>query len=143
MFLGTYHHSLDAKGRITIPVKYREKLGPEFVATVGLDDCIALFPMQRFEEESSKLDSLPMSLAPARGYERILHSQAEYMGMDKQGRVLLPAHLRQLAGIEKELVLIGANTRVEIWSKERWFIYLARTQPLLPEILAQLSERNF
>lgn len=142
MFLGTYHHSLDNKGRITIPVKYRDKLGPEFVATVGLDDCIALFPMQRFEEESAKLDRLPKSLAPARGYERILHSQAEYMEMDKQGRVILPLHLRRMAGIEKELVVIGANTRVEIWSKDRWTEYIECTQPTLPAILDQLSERD-
>ncbi len=142
MFYGEYQHSLDNKGRITIPVKYREELGQEFIATKGLDECITLYPRDEWEKYEQKLRTLPTVRPNARGYTRTLYSSVAELEMDRQGRVLLPVKLRSYAGIEKDLVLIGIGPRVEIWAKERWAAYDAAQEKDFVEIASTLEDHD-
>lgn len=124
MFVGEYQHSLDVKGRIIIPAKLREGLGTRFMATKGLDNCIFLYPMEEWENIEAKVRSLPFTRADVRSFARFFFSGASEMEIDKQGRIVLPGNLREYAGIEKDLFIIGVGaSRVEIWDTGRWLEY--------------------
>ncbi len=123
MFLGEYQHSLDSKGRIIVPSKFREELGASFIATKGLDNCLFLYPMNEWKTIEEKLRALPFTRADVRSFARFFFSGASELEIDKQGRILLPSNLRDYAMIEKELVVIGVGSRVEIWANEKWTQY--------------------
>ena len=120
MFMGQYNHTIDAKGRLIIPSKFREALGDEFVVTKGLDGCLFVYDNKEWAAFEEKLKSLPLTNKDARQFVRFFLAGAALAEVDKQGRILLPAVLREFAALEKEVVLIGVASRVEIWSKERW-----------------------
>ncbi len=124
MFMGEYQHTIDAKGRLIVPAKFREALGAGAVLTRGLDNCLFLFPPEEWRTLEEKLKSLPLTKAGARQFVRFLFSGATECELDKQGRIVVPQHLRDYAGIEKEAVVIGVSNRVEIWSKARWEAYM-------------------
>lgn len=123
MFLGEYQHSLDPKGRIIVPAKFREELGSKFVATKGLDNCIFLYPLGEWQVLEEKLRSLPFTRADVRSFARFFFSGASELEMDKQGRIVLPPNLRDYAGINRDLMVIGVGARVEIWSNQSWEQY--------------------
>ncbi len=120
MFMGEYNHTIDTKGRLIIPSKFREGLGEEFVVTKGLDGCLFVFPMEEWHTFEEKLRDLPLTNKSARQFARFFASGATPCELDKQGRILLTAPLRGYAGLEKDVVLTGMLNRVEIWSKEKW-----------------------
>ena len=120
MFMSEYNHSIDAKGRVIVPVKFREALGDEFVVTQGLDGCLFVFPNEEWSNFEEKLKSLPMSNKDARKFVRFFLAGAAAVEVDKQGRILLPSVLREFAALEKDVVLVGVGSRVEIWDKARW-----------------------
>lgn len=120
MFMGEYLHSLDSKGRLIIPSKFREELGEKFVMTRGLDGCLFVYPMSEWSILEGKLKALPLTKADARAFVRFFFSGATECETDKQGRIIIPANLRAYAKIEKEVVVIGVSNRVEIWSSELW-----------------------
>ncbi len=120
MFMGEYNHTVDTKGRLIIPAKLREGLGEEFVVTKGLDGCLFAFPMDEWRIFEEKLKALPITREGARKFTRFFIAGAASCELDKQGRILLPASLREFAGIEKDVVLAGVLGRVEIWDRERW-----------------------
>ncbi|NLL93447.1 MAG: division/cell wall cluster transcriptional repressor MraZ [Clostridiales bacterium] len=120
MFMSEYNHSIDAKGRVIVPVKFREALGDEFVVTQGLDGCLFVFPNEEWGNFEEKLKSLPMSNKDARKFVRFFLAGAATVEVDKQGRILLPSVLREFAALEKDVVLVGVGSRVEIWDKARW-----------------------
>ena len=120
MFMSQYYHTVDAKGRLIVPAKYREQLGDEFVITKGLDGCLFVYGNADWEILEKKLTSLPVTNANARKLTRFFLAGATVCEVDKQGRILLPANLREYAGIDKEVVSVGVFSRVEIWSKERY-----------------------
>ena len=120
MFMGRYNHTIDPKGRLSIPSKYREILGDEFVVSKGMDGCLFVYANEDWKVFEEKLASLPLINPEARQFARFFLSGAQYVTVDKQGRILLPAVLREFAGIEKEIVLAGVVSHIEIWSKERW-----------------------
>lgn len=120
MFMGEYNHTTDAKGRLIIPSKFREVLGDEFVVTKGMDGCLFVFDQTEWQAFEEKLRSLPMIDKEARQFTRFFLAGAASVEVDKQGRILLPAVLREFAGIVKDTVLVGVGSRVEIWCKERW-----------------------
>lgn len=120
MFMGEYSHTIDAKGRLIIPSKFRELLGEEFVLTKGLDGCLSIYPMDEWTAFEEKLKALPLTNKNARTFSRFFVSGATSCELDKQGRILIPATLREFAGLEKDVVLTGNITRIEIWSKEKW-----------------------
>jgi MraZ protein len=123
VFLGEYAHGLDNKGRLTIPSRFREELGSPCVVTRGLDQCLFVYPPQEWQALADKLATLPLTQSDARAFVRLLFSGATECELDKQGRILLPPHLRQYAGIDKEVVVIGVSRRIEVWSAAEWEQY--------------------
>ena len=120
MFMGEYNHTVDAKGRLIVPSKFREQLGEEFVVTKGLDGCLFVYENTEWKALEEKLHALPLTNANARKFSRFFLAGATTCEVDKQGRILLPAVLREFADITKDAVLVGVGNRVEIWSKDRW-----------------------
>lgn len=120
MFMGEYNHSIDAKGRIIVPAKFRESLGETFVVTQGLDNCLFVFPNEEWQAFEEKLKTLPITNKNSRMFSRFFLAGAAMVEVDKQGRILLPQTLRNFAGLEKDCVFIGVGGRVEIWDKGRW-----------------------
>ncbi len=123
MFIGEYQHTIDAKGRIIIPSKFREELGYRFIMTKGLDNCLFLYSTEEWEKFEDKLISLPVASKDARAFVRYFFSGAVECEIDKQGRLSIPPTLREHARIDKDLVTIGVMSRVEVWSKEEWVDY--------------------
>lgn len=120
MFMGEYSHTIDAKGRLIVPSKFREALGDNFVVTKGLDGCLFVYDQDEWTAFETKLKELPMSHRDTRKFVRFFLAGATAAEVDKQGRILLPASLREFAGLEKDVVFLGVGSRVEIWSKQAW-----------------------
>ena len=118
--MGEYNHTIDTKGRLIIPARFREALGEEFVLTKGLDGCLSIYPMSEWESFEEKLKALPLTDKNARAFSRFFVAGATLCELDKQGRILVPGTLREFAGLDKEVVLTGNLNRVEVWSKEKW-----------------------
>jgi len=118
VLIGEYSHSLDVKGRVNFPAKLREGLGNRFILTKGLDGCLFVYSEQEWLVLEDKIRTLPMS--KARNLQRFLFAGAVDVEPDKQGRVLIPANLREYAGLDKDVMIIGASVRAEIWDKQRW-----------------------
>ncbi len=120
MFMGEYNHTIDAKGRLIIPSKFREALGDTFVVTKGLDGCLFVYDNTEWTAFEEKLKSLPITNKDARKFTRFFLAGAAEVEIDKQGRILVPNVLREFAELNKDVVLIGVASRIEIWSKERF-----------------------
>lgn len=123
MLIGEYEHSLDAKGRLIMPSKLRESIGEKFIVTKGLDGCLFGFSKQEWTNFEEKLKNLPLTNKNARDFVRFFLSGATECEIDKQGRFLIVANLRQYASMEKDVVIIGVGTRIEIWNKQKWEEY--------------------
>jgi len=122
MFIGEHKHSLDIKGRVIIPAKFRELLGDRFVITKGLDNCLFAYPLEEWQSLAKKLNSLPLTDKDVRMFIRFFFAGAFECEIDKQGRALIPQNLREYAKLEKDIVVTGALSRIEIWSNEEWLI---------------------
>ncbi len=120
MYMGEYNHTIDAKGRLIIPSKFRDVLGDEFVVTKGLDGCLFVYDNAEWSAFEAKLKTLPLMDKEARRFVRFFLAGAANVEVDKQGRILLPSVLRDFAAIDKDVVLVGVGARIEIWSKENW-----------------------
>ncbi len=120
MFIGEYHHTIDNKGRIIIPAKFREELGDNFIITRGIESCLFVYPLENFNRITDKLASLPFTKKDARNFSRFFMSGATNVELDKQGRVNVAIPLIDYAHIEKDCVIIGTGDRLEIWSQENW-----------------------
>ncbi|MCR4425751.1 MAG: division/cell wall cluster transcriptional repressor MraZ [Firmicutes bacterium] len=138
MFIGEYRHSLDDKGRIIVPSRFREELGGHFIVTRGLDTCLFGFPESEWRNQEQKLASLPMTLADGRAFSRMFFSGASECDIDKQGRALIPSHLREYAKIERDIVIIGVSTRFEIWAAAQWQVYLDKMSQSYESIAEKL-----
>jgi len=144
VFMGEHQHSLDKKGRLIIPSKFREilteKYEDKFVITRGLDNCLFLYPPDEWREIERKIKSLSMLKRESRAFKRFLISGAVECVLDKQGRIMIPVNLRHYARIEKDIVLIGAAEKIEIWSKENWQVYSKKAEESFEEIAQELGE---
>lgn len=120
MFMGEYNHTIDAKGRLIIPSKFREILGDAFVVTKGLDGCLFVYDNEEWKRFEEKLRTLPITNKEARQFVRFFLAGATEAEVDKQGRILIPNVLREFAGLTKDVVLVGVGSRIEIWSRERF-----------------------
>ena len=120
MFKGEYNHTIEPKGRLIIPSRFRELLGEEFVITKGLDGCLSIYPQEEWETFEEKLRALPLTNKNARTLTRFFVAGACTCELDKQGRILVPQTLREFAGLDKDVVLAGNLNRIEVWSKEAW-----------------------
>ena len=123
MLIGEYEHSLDVKGRVILPAKLREDMGEKFILTKGLDGCLFGFSQNEWANFEEKLKTLPLTNKNARDFVRFFLSGAVKCEIDKQGRFLIPGNFREYAILEKEIVIIGVGTRIEIWNKEEWKKY--------------------
>ena len=120
MFMGEYSHTIDTKGRLIVPSKFREQLGNEFVVTKGLDGGLFVYPNEEWKNIEEKFRNIPLTTKDARKFSRFFFAGAASCEVDKQGRILLPQVLREFADLSKDVVLVGVLSRIEIWSKERW-----------------------
>lgn len=120
MFLGRFEHSVDNKGRVAVPSRFRDKLAGELIITRGNDRCLYLFTQESWEPLASKLNALPTGDADARNLRRAVFSAAEPVELDKQGRMMIPSHLLQYAGINGNVAIIGLGAYIEIWDQEAW-----------------------
>ncbi|WP_276355936.1 division/cell wall cluster transcriptional repressor MraZ [Cohnella caldifontis] len=143
MFLGEYQHSIDDKGRIIIPAKFRDALGPDFIVTRGLDHCLFVYPRSEWNQLEQRMKSLPSMAANARAFTRLLFSGASECEWDKQGRINVPAHLREYAKLEKDCTVIGVSSRVEIWDSATWEEYSRQSQDSFNEIAEKLVDFDF
>jgi len=140
MFMGEYLHTIDNKGRLTFPAKFRDLLGETFVATKGLDNCLFVYTQGEWAMLEEKLKKLPMAKPEARAFVRFFFSGAAEVQCDKQGRVLLPPNLREHAALDKDVVVIGVSNRVEIWDKANWDAYNNEIGPEVTKIAENLVD---
>ena len=119
-FISEFNHTVDPKGRMIIPVKYRSVLGNTFVITKGIDKCLYFYPQEEWAKMEKKLEAIPLSSAKGRKFVRFLSGGATEVDMDAQGRILLPAYLREFASIKKDVVMTGTVGHIELWAKEKF-----------------------
>jgi MraZ protein len=143
LFLGEYQHNIDDKGRIIVPSKFREALGPQFIITRGLDHCLFVYPKEEWAAMEQKLKSLPLMKSDVRAFTRFFFSGATECELDKQGRVNIPGNLREYAKLDKDCVVIGVSSRIEIWSKAIWDEYYAQSEEMFNEIAEKLVDFQF
>lgn len=134
MFMGEYQHTIDSKGRMIVPAKFREGLGDQFVLTRGLDQCLFGYPMSEWKLIEEKLRALPLTKKDARAFTRFFFSGATECELDKQGRINIASPLLSYAKLEKECVVIGVSNRIELWSKEIWEQYVEEQEDSFAEI---------
>lgn len=139
MFIGEYQASIDDKGRISIPAKFRPKLKSKIVVTRGLDNSLFLYDLNEWKKLATKLASLPISTANTRAFSRLMLAGAMDCDVDKQGRIIIPGYLKDFAKISKKVIVAGLYNRIEIWSEELWTAYKAQTEAASNQIAEQLG----
>lgn len=138
--MGEYLHTIDAKGRLILPAKFRDALGDVFVVTKGLDKCLFVYGKEEWAILEEKLKQLPLAKAEARAFVRFFFAGAAEVECDKQGRVLVPANLRDYALLDKDVIVLGVSNRVEIWSKATWDEYSEQISPTVASIAESLVD---
>lgn len=139
MLLGEFRHSVDAKGRVFVPARWREELVGGVVVTKGLDRCLYIMSKQRFSELADRLSSLSLNRKTNRDYSRVLFSGASEEQMDRQGRITLPPGLREFAGLQRDVVVTGVMHRGEIWDRGAWEEYRETVQSRYEDIAEELE----
>ena len=140
MFIGEYNHSLDEKGRLAVPVKFRNDLKKGAVVTKGLDGCLFLYTMNEWKTLAEKLSRLPISQSGTRAFARLMLAGAMDVQVDKQGRIVIPDYLRKYAGMKKKIVVSGLYNRLEIWDESNWEKYKRKTEKQSEDIAEKLGE---
>lgn len=140
MFIGQFEHSVDQKGRIAIPSKFRKLLSEGAVITKGLDSCLFLFPKEKWLKLAKDIGQLPETKSSARVYSRLILAGASEAEFDRQGRILVPSYLRKYAKIKSPVIIAGIYDRVEIWSSIAWEKYLEKNEAKATEIVENLSD---
>lgn len=142
LLIGEYAHTLDGKGRLTVPARFREDLGDRFIVTLGLDGCLAGYAYAEWSRLTERLKALPMTSRDARAFLRLLLAGATEVEVDRQGRVLIPPRLRAAAEITDEVVLVGLDTRMEIWARARWEAYQAEARAVFEATAEKLVDQG-
>ncbi len=140
MFIGEYNASIDDKARVAVPAKFRASLKNKVVVTRGLDNSLVLYTLDEWKKLAEKLASLPISTANTRAFSRLMLAGAMDCEIDKQGRIVLPAYLKDYAKINKKMVFAGLYTRIELWSEELWEKYKRQTEKQSNQIAEQLGD---
>ncbi len=140
MFIGEYNHNLDEKGRLAVPVKFRNDLKKGAVVTKGLDGCLFLYTMNEWKILAEKLSRLPVSQSSTRAFARLMLAGAMDVQIDKQGRIVIPDYLRKYAGMKKKIVVSGLYNRLEIWDENNWEKYKRKTEKESEDIAEKLGE---
>jgi len=139
MFIGEYRHSLDDKGRLAIPVKFRGDLESGAIVTRGLDGCLYVYTAAEWQKLADKLAAMPMSQSNSRAFARLMLAGAMDVAVDKQGRIVLPDYLRAYAGLKKDVVVAGLYNHLELWDVKAWNAYKAKTEKDSGDIAEQLG----
>lgn len=139
MFIGEFHHTLDEKGRMSVPIKFRAALAEGAVVTRGLDHSLFLYRKAEWEKLAEKLGAVPLGQSDTRAFARLMLAGAMEVEVDKSGRVLIPEYLRVYAGLRKNTVVAGLFNRMEIWDEETWSAYASKTEAQGNEIAERLS----
>lgn len=140
MFIGEYHHTIDAKKRLAIPAKFRKRLGEAAVLTKGLDKSLVLYPMKEWEELAGKLSKLPVGQAGTRSFVRTMLAGASDVEIDSLGRVLVPDYLKDYAELKKNTVIAGLYNRLEIWDEDNWNEYKKNSEKNTGDVAEKLGE---
>lgn len=143
MLMGEFHHTIDEKGRIIIPSKFREELGNNFIITRGLEECLFIYSMENWNKITSKLNSLPFTKRDARSFTRFFLSGATAAEFDKQGRINITSPLVSYAELKKECVIIGVGDRLEIWSSAKWNNFYEENKENLSNIAENIFDSNW
>lgn len=143
MFMGEYSHTIDAKGRIIVPAKFRDNLGDNFVVTKGLDNCLFVYTSDDWFKFEEKLRALPLTNKDARKFTRFFLAGAAEMEVDKQGRILIPSVLREFAALDKDVVFVGVGSRIEIWDKTRWNESISDYDDDMDEVAQNMDSLGF
>ena len=144
MFYGEFEHSIDRKGRLILPAKFRETAKNQFVEkffiTRGLDKCLFMFSEEEWRSQENKFKTMSFTKQQSRIFNRLLFSGAVEIGPDKQGRILLPQYLKDFAGIKRDVVIVGVSNRIEIWSKDKWLEFAENSRQSFEEISEKLLD---
>ncbi len=140
MFIGEYQHSIDDRGRLAIPSKFRAQIKKGAVVTRGLDNCLFLYTQEEWEKLANKLASLPISQANTRAFSRLMLAGAMDVKLDSHGRIIVPQYLRNFSSITKKVIIAGLFNRLEIWDEEKWNTYKLATEKNSSEIAEKLGE---
>lgn len=140
MFIGEYKHTIDEKGRMALPAKFRAKMSGAAIITRGLDHCLFVFTANDWEILAQKLMSLPMVQSNSRAFSRLMLAGAMEAEIDGQGRILIPDYLREYAALKKQAVIAGLYNRIEIWEEAKWGVYKKKTEKDSDEIAEKLGE---
>ena len=140
MFIGEYKHSIDEKGRLAIPKKFRKRLQKGAVVTRGLDTSLFLFPKEEWDKLAEKLSSLPLGQSNSRAFARLMLAGAMDVSLDKQGRVVLPEYLRSYASLKKKTIVAGLFNRLEIWDESKWRSYNKKLESDAESVAEKLGE---
>ena len=143
MFMGEYSHAIDAKGRVIMPAKFREELGASCVVTRGLEGCLSVYTSEAWQALADKMKKLHTSKEKVRAFNRFLFGSAAELEFDRTGRILIPATLRDYAGLSREVTVLGTGDTIEIWDKEAYEAYAAKTVPAMEEIAEELEDLDF
>lgn len=139
-FMGEYRHALDPKNRLIIPSKFRELLGEQFVITRGSDRCLAVYPLDEWSRVQQSFPSQAIATADYRKFSRLLYAGAVTGEFDSQGRALIPAHLTEYAGIDRDVVIIGVGTRLEVWGADGWDAYRSEAEDAFGDVIERILE---
>jgi len=144
MFYGEYLHSIDRKGRLILPAKFREIAKSNFIekffVTRGLDKCLFMFSEEEWRSQEQKFKAIPFTKQQARTFNRLYFSGAVEVIIDKQGRILLPQYLKDFAEIKREVMIVGVSNRIEIWAKDKWQEFYGSSRPSFEEIAEKLMD---
>ncbi len=144
MFYGEFQHSIDRKGRLILPAKFREVAKNQFVekffVTRGLDKCLFMFSEEEWRSQENKFKTMPFTKQQSRTFNRLLFSGAQEVAFDKQGRVLLPQYLKDFADIKRDVMIVGVSNRIEIWAKDLWNDFYANSRQSFEEIAEKLMD---
>ena len=144
MFYGEFLHSIDSKGRLILPAKFREVAKAHFIekffVTRGLDGCLFMFSEEEWRAQESKFKAIPFTKQQARTFNRLYFSGAVEVDFDAQGRILIPHYLKEFAQVKRDVVIVGVSNRIEIWSKEKWESFYGNSRQSFEEIAEKLME---
>jgi len=140
MFFGEHSHTIDSKGRVSIPAKYRDQFTEQLVITRGLDHCLWIYTQTEWDKIAERLSTLPISQKKSRAFSRLMLAGAWEASLDSLGRIILPEYLRQYAALNKHVIIAGLYNRLELWDEDRWQNYSAQTQTDSDEIAESMSE---
>lgn len=143
MFIGEYQHSIDEKGRVSLPVKFRARLASGCVVTRGIDKCLWVYPQDEWEKLAKKISQLPITQKDSRNFSRLILSGAVDLNIDKLGRINLPNYLKDYAGINKKVIVTGMYNRIEIWPEENWNDFKKEMEENSEQIAENLSDLGF